>query len=166
MSERARNSLAVEQPDVVRAKESWQRFRAMMAASYIEPYRVLYVQTRNPTHALEAYRIARVFKIDVPGWILELFDQWAEALCVKRPKGAKTIADALGLGTKGGPSITSQANTQIRNLRIAQRVLELRDLTPERDTLDVFDQVAEEFAPLSSERVAGIWYELTRDVKL
>ena len=146
-----------------RAKGEWQRFKTMLAASYMAPHREFYMRTRNPFHALEAYRIARIFKIAIPDWILELFDQWAEVLCVTRPKGPKEIAGALGLTRpKGGPSITLQAEKNARNLQIARRVLELRDDNPERDMQDVFLQVAEEFDALSSERISAIWYELTR----
>jgi hypothetical protein len=79
---------------------------------------------------------------------------------VKQPKRAK-IAGALGLGAKrGGPSVFRQAKTQARDWWIAERVLMLREDDPKRATQDVFHQVAEEYS-LSSERVAGIWYELT-----
>lgn len=140
-------------------RETWERYKAALVERWFEIHYRLYARTRNPIHAFDAYRKARAIKKDVPGWVLELFDQWAETLCVNPPKGAKAIAHALGLGTKGGPAITSKAETQIRNLRIAERVLGLRD--PERDTQDIFLQVAEEFN-LSSERVAAIWYDLTR----
>jgi hypothetical protein len=147
----------------LREREAWRRLKAAAIEDLIEPRRALYLRTKNPVHALNAYRIARSTKIDIPGWILELFDQWAEVLCVKRPKGEKAIAGALGLiGQGGGPSITSQAETQIRNLRIARRVLELRERDPERSMQDVFDQVAKEIH-LSPERVSAIWRELMGD---
>lgn len=148
--------------------EEWHRVKAdlvrNMVKNRIERRRRLYTRTKNPMHALEAYRMARIVKIEVPSWILELFDHWAGALCVNPPKGAKAIADALGLGTKGGPSITIQAKNQARDLEIAERVLLLHDQYPDRDKLDIFGQVAEEFS-LSSDRLAGIWYDLMRGVK-
>lgn len=151
--------------DTPEDQERWQRFKARAGESFIERRRALYERTGNPIHALHAYRTSRVVKIAVPDWVLKLFDQWAYALCVESPKGAKAIADALGLGTKGGPSITSQAETEIRDLRIAERVFMLRNHHPENlGAQDVFDQVAKEFS-LSSERVAGIWHEMTRDPK-
>ncbi|HEX6901706.1 MAG TPA: hypothetical protein VF789_18410 [Thermoanaerobaculia bacterium] len=147
-------------------QEVWQREMVEFTRHMMERYRKQYLRNhRNPIHALNAYRLARLGKIDIPTWVLELFDQWAGALCGERPpKGAKAVADALGLGSKGGPSITKQAETQYRDLWIAERVLALRDSYPERDKLDIFLQVAEEFE-LSSERVAGIWSKLTRGVK-
>lgn len=145
-------------------QDGWLRFKAALAQEFIEHLHARYKHTPNPIHALEAYRLSRAVKIDVPGWILELFDQWAEVLCVNPPKGGKATADALGLGSKGGPSITAQAKTQARNVTIGQRVLFLRDRNPEGDKLDIFHEVAEEFG-LSSERVAAIWYELTHDIK-
>ena len=105
--------------------------------------------------------MARAFKVETPDWILELFDHWAAVLCVDSPTGAKAIADALGLGTKGGPSITLQAKKQARGLEIAERVLLLLDTRPEFKLPVIFDQVGDEFH-LSSERVASIWYGLTR----
>ena len=89
------------------------------------------------------------------------------------------IAAALGLATKGGPSITAQAEKDASDWWIAERVLmllrgrdkpempdapipEMKD--PKPGMLEVFNQVAEEFH-LSSERVAQIWYKLTSRVK-
>lgn len=144
--------------------EGWRRFKVAVVQQFIEKQRRLYTWTQNPIHALHAYRLSRAVKIDVPGWLFELFDQWAETLCVNPPKGKAKIADALGLGSKGGPSITSQAKTQARDLAIGERILFLRDRDPKRDKLDIFHIVAEEFK-LSSERVAGIWSELTRGTK-
>ena len=65
----------------------------------VEENRVLYSVHLNPVHALEAYRICRAAKVEIPEWTLEVFDQWAEVLCVDAPKGAKAIADALRLDT-------------------------------------------------------------------
>jgi hypothetical protein len=145
-------------------KEEWKRLRTAFIQSNIERYHRLYTWTRNPVHAFNAYRLSRHDKIDVPGWILELLDQWAEVLCVKSPKGGKAIADALGLGSKAGPSITKQAETEIRDLWIAEGILALRDRHPERPKLDIFHEIAEEFK-LSSDRVGSIWYELTGETK-
>jgi hypothetical protein len=142
----------------------FQRFKVALLRRGIERFRRLYARSRNPIHALQAFRMARAAKIDIPGWILELFDQWAEALCVEPPKEAKAIADALGLGTKAGPSITAQAQTQARDWWIADRVLVLRDCDPERDMQDIFLEVAEDYK-LSGESVSRIWYGLTRRVK-
>lgn len=151
----------VENPKPMDQEEWWwPRYRAKRAGEFIESRRVLFERSRNPVHAMEAYRITRIVKIDIPEWVLEVFDQWADVLCVKGPKGAKKIADALGLGIKGGgPSITAQAKTEARDWWIAERVLVLREDASNRATLDVFNQVAEEYS-LSSERVAAIWYEL------
>jgi hypothetical protein len=141
--------------------EGFERFKVAMVERLIEGRHVLYRRTRNPTHALHAYRIARSARLDLPAWVLSLFDQWAGVLCVQQPKGAKAIADALGLGAKGGPSVTAQAVTQARDLEIAQRVFNLRERDPERDTTDIFLTVGEEYH-LSSDRVQSIWYDITR----
>lgn len=157
----AQKEVEIENPKPMDQDWWWTRYRAKRAGEFIESRRVLFERSRNPVHAMDAYRISRIVKIDIPKWVLEVFDQWADVLCVKGPKGAKKIADALGLGTKGGgSSITSQAHTEARNWLIAERVLMLREDDSNRATLDVFNQVAEEYN-LSSERVAGIWYELT-----
>lgn len=142
--------------------EELQRLVIVSGQQVIERCHWLYQRTQNPIHALQAYRMSRMLKLDVPEWVFELLDQWAEALCVNPPKGGKAkIADALGLGLKGGGrSITSQTETQTRNLLIAQHVLFLRDRNPERERLDIFHEVAEK-CRLSSERVSAIWYELT-----
>jgi hypothetical protein len=141
--------------------EDWRRFKAGLIEEDLERRRALYMKSLNPVHALRAYRTARTSKIvDIPNWVLEMFDQWAEVLCVQQPKGAKAIANALRLGTNGGPAVTSQAKTQARDLQIASRVSVLRKIRPESSKMELFDQVAEEFG-ISSERVAGIWYELT-----
>jgi hypothetical protein len=144
--------------------EEWQRFKTQLIGMWIENRRRLYKRHQNPIHALNAYRIARSTKIEIPDWILEVFDKWAATLCVDSPKGAKAIADALGLGTKGGPSLTLQAENQARNLKIAERVLLLLDKQPEKGKLDIFGRVGEEFN-LSAERVSGIWYKLTCGIK-
>jgi hypothetical protein len=141
-------------------QEAWQEYKRSLFNLAIERRRRIYVRTRNPIHALEAYRMARAGKIDIPSWILEVFDDWANALCVSPPKGAKEIAAALGLATKGGPSITAQAKKDARDWWIAERVLGLLDRDPKPGMLDVFNQVAEEFH-LSSDRVSQIWYNLT-----
>jgi hypothetical protein len=154
---------AMEDPNPT-DQEAWQRFKANFIQRKTERYRRLYTRTRNPVHALNAYRLNRHTKNEVPAWILELFDQWAEVLCVQQLKGGKEISHALGFGSKGGPSITSKAEKETRDLWIAECVLALRDIYPERDKLDIFLQVAEKFE-LSSERVAGIWSKLTRGVK-
>lgn len=145
----------------------WRQFVAAMVQPLIKECHALYLDTANPIHALSAYRTARAAKIDIPVWILDLFDQWAEVLCVQRPKSAKAIADALGLGTKAGASVTKQAETQARNLLIVQRVYELRHgVGPygSEHSLEVaFSKAAEEF-DLSFESVRDIWYRLTRSV--
>lgn len=152
------------EPITEESKEEWQRFKAAFCKSKIERRHWLYTRTLNPIHAFHAYRMARAAKIDPPAWILELFDRWAEELCVKRPKGAKPIADALGLGSKAGPSTILRAETEARDLWIVERVFWLREFAPERNKLDIFGQVAEEFN-LSSDRVQSIWYDHTRGVK-
>jgi hypothetical protein len=140
--------------------EEWQRFMAASVRHSINRQHRLYTWTRNPIHAFRAYHLSRALKIDVPGWLFELLDQWAEVLCVNPPKGGKAIADALGLGSKGGPSITSQTKTQARNLEIVEHVFRLREGKPERGTQDIYLEVGEKFH-LSSDRVMSIWYELT-----
>lgn len=146
------------------SQEQWERFIVALFRNRIEHCCRLYTRSGNPIHALQAYRMARAAKIDIPGWTLELFDQWAETLCVKPPKKAQEIAPALGLAPEGGgPSIFSQAEKQARNHWIAVRVLRLRELDPNRGIQDIFLQVAEEYE-ISSERVSGIWYDLTHRV--
>ncbi len=148
-----------------RQLEAWQRSKAKSVKFFIERSRVLYARNRNPIHAFTAYRIARRMKLDIPGWVLELFDQWAKALCVERPKGGNAIVAALGLkGSGGGPSITAQAVIDSRDMFIAESVAVLIEGDPKPAMLDVFNQVADEYS-LSSERVASIWYELARPVK-
>jgi hypothetical protein len=49
----------------------WPQFRAKVAGELIESRRVLFERKQNPVHAMEAYRLARVVKIDIPGWVLE-----------------------------------------------------------------------------------------------
>ena len=143
----------------IRTKEEWRRFKTQLATPFLEERRALYERTRNPIHALAAYRFARSAKIDLPGWTLELFDRWAEVLLVKRPKGVKEIAGALGLkGGGGGPSLTSQAETQMRHMQIAQRVYELCD----GSTLEEALAATAEQCGFSFEHVRTIWYELTR----
>lgn len=150
----------VENPKPMDQDWWWPRHRAKVAGELIGSRRVLFERKQNPVHAMEAYRISRIVKIDTPEWVLEVFDQWADVLCVKGLRGTKAIADALGLGTKGGgPSIIQQAKKQARDWWIAERVLMLREDDSNRATQDVFNQVAEEYS-LSSERVAAIWYEL------
>jgi hypothetical protein len=142
------------------SQEAWQEYITSLFNFVIERRRQIYVRTRNPIHALDAYRAARAGKIDIPSWILEVFDDWAAALCVSPPKGAKEIAAALGLATKGGPSITAQAENDARDWWIAERVLVLLNTRPKCKLPVILDQVAEEY-DLSSERVTSIWYELT-----
>ncbi len=127
------------------SQEAWQECKTSLFMFAIERRRRLFTWTKNPIHALEAYRSARAGKIDIPSWILEVFDDWAAALCVTPPKGAKAIADALGLATKGGPSITAQAEKDARDWWIAERVLLLRDPKPDLPMLDVFNQGQEVF---------------------
>lgn len=172
---------------------AWQEYKLSLFKFTIERRRMLFTWTKNPIHALEAYRAARAGKIEVPSWILEVFDGWADALCVSPPKGAKEIAAALGLATKGGPSITAQAEIDARDWWIVERIVfalrdrgprpdapkpemldaemrdpmldaKKRDPKPEMLLLDVFNQVGEEFH-LSSERVQQIWYKLTGHLK-
>ena len=154
----------MSQEERQRSQEDWQRFNTSLFNFFVERRRRLFTWTQNPIHALEAYRAARAGKIDIPSWILEVFDGWADALCVRSPKGAKEITAALGLVTKGGPSLTAQAEKDARDWWIAERVLVLRERDPKREMLDVFGQVAEDFH-LSSERVAQIWYSVTGRIK-
>jgi hypothetical protein len=135
--------------------------------TWIENRRVLYERTRNPIHALDVYRLTRSLKTEIPGWVLELFDRWAKVLCEEQPEGGgMKIAKALGLVSKGGgPPLTTQAKIDWRNVRIVQRVLELRDA--EGQTLDeAFYKAADEFPSLTRDGVSGIWYELMGDAKL
>ena len=155
----------MSQEEWQQSQEAWEEYKLSLFKFALERRHRIYVQTRNPIHALEAYRAARAGKIDIPSWILEVFDDWAVALCVNPPKGAKEIAAALGLATKGGPSITAQAEKDSRDWWIAERVLALLNRDPKPgNMLDVFSQAAQEFH-LSPERVAGIWYNLIQGGK-
>ena len=99
---------------------------AMMDARVIGLRYALYLQTGNPTHAWRAYATARRLNVAVPPWVLDYFDACAKALTTTTHTSAKSIADALGLGTKGGRLVTRQADTDERNLAMMMRIDQLR----------------------------------------
>jgi hypothetical protein len=93
----------------------------------IAEQRALYNDNRNPMHAFKAYRCARAAKVDVPEWVLEMLDEWAELLLVQRPGArGKDIARALGLAGPGRGTVMARAKTKTRYLYLAQRIAELQ----------------------------------------
>ena len=161
------------------------QFRAVMGAYVIDGKQALYRQTRNPIHAWSAYHTARTLNVAIPDWVLDYFDASAKAITSTTHSSAKAIADALGLGTKGGPTVTRQAAIQVRNLAIVERILYLMDrptrselkaladahglkgpgVDPgDRPLLAILDQVAGEY-DLDVNQVQAIYYKMIRPPK-
>jgi hypothetical protein len=109
-------------------------YRARIAEYCIGRWHALYLRTKNPVHALGAYRHARTLKVAIPAWVFECVDQWATVFDPFDPWGAllttteypsaKAIADALHIGTKGGETVTRKAARELRNLAIVADVLD------------------------------------------
>ena len=155
---------------------------ALAGAVVIDHSHVLYAMTGNPVHAWRAYLAARRYGVPIPSWALDYLDGCAEALtAADSPRSGKAIADVLGLGKRGGASVTTQAETEKRDLDIVDQVEALRqgdpqriadvaeqlglaDLAeelrrkPDRRADDIFAKVAERFG-LSYERVRDIYYK-------
>ena len=108
------------------------QFNAVIAAYHIERRRALYLHTANPIHAWSAYRIARVLKVAVPPWVLDVFDTWAEVLTEGTHDSKSAIADALKIGKRGGPLVTEQAKSELRDLQMVARIEHLRRQRPTR----------------------------------
>ncbi len=162
------------------------QFKVMMAAYVIDRKQALYVQTGNPVHAWAAYDTARKLDVAIPAWVLDHFDACAKVLTTTKHSSAKAIADALGLGTKGGPTVTRQAAIQVRNLAIVERIVQLQDrptrselkamavahglkgdgVDPgDRPLLDILVQVAEEYR-LDVNQVQAIYYKMIRPAEV
>jgi hypothetical protein len=141
----------------------------VFATVYCGKRNALYFQTRNPLHAWEAYRIARASQVEVPAWVLTYMDQVAGSLLsAKGRKSAAACAEALGLSTRGGPSLARQAETDARDLMIVERIDTLQcsshvghadyDL---RDKSGIMQRVADEYQ-LSVDHVHKIYSRLVR----
>jgi prophage regulatory protein len=158
------------------------QFKAMMAAHAIDLKQALYLQTGNPVHAWAAYDASRKLELAIPAWVLDYFDACAQVLITAKHSSAKSIADALGLGTKGGPTVTRQAAIQVRNFAIVERIVHLRErpirselkamaaahglkgngVDPcDRPLLVILDQVAGEY-DLDVNQVQAIYYKMIR----
>lgn len=77
-------------------------FKAVMAAHLIDRRQALYRQAGNPIHTWSAYHTAPTLGVAIPASVLDYFDASAKALTTTTYTSAKAIADALGLGNKGG----------------------------------------------------------------
>jgi hypothetical protein len=144
-----------------------ERFKAAIAAAFIEPQEELYRRTGNPIHLWHAYVLARQGGMPIPDWVLAYIDSVARVLTGPTgPNSPKAIADALGLGTKGGPSKARQAGINQRHLDIVNHILVLLDAPAvhrsrdlDLDRFGIMNRVADAHG-LSVERVQQIYYEM------
>ena len=162
-----------------------KQVKEMFDARAINWWRALYLQTGNPIHVWRAYATARKLDVAVPDWVLDYFDACANALTTRTHTSAKAIADALALGSRGGPLVTRQAKIDERNLEIVMRIdqlqnrpthAELKALADEhglkgegvdpgdRTLLFIIDQVAGEFR-LDVNQVQAIYYQMIHPPK-
>ena len=147
--------------------EESRRIKAAFATVFIERSQALYRHSGNPMHAWRAFDIARHGGVPVSDWVLDYLDHVAKALtAAPGPSTTKAVADALGLGIKGGPSMAQQARTDQRHLDIVEEILFLQERSDRedadldlRDTLGIMQRVAGEYA-LSLERVQALYYEM------
>ena len=145
------------------------RIKAALATVFIERSQALYLQTGNPIHAWRVYELARHGGVPLPDWVLDYFDKVAKVLTAPPgPTSPKAIADALGLGTKGGPSKALQAQTDQRHLDIVDHIRFLQERATRddvdldlRDELGIMQRVADEYG-LSLDRVQALYYEMLR----
>jgi len=146
------------------------RLKAVLATHYMERSYALHLKTANPIHAWRVYELARHGGLPIPHWVLSYFDRVAKALTAPAgPASPKAIADALGLGTKGGPSKAAQARTDQRDLDIVGEIVFLQDRADTaipgdekldlRDDLGIMQHVADEHG-LSLERVQAVYYKM------
>jgi hypothetical protein len=175
-------ALARAPQGITHADGGEEQFKAWVAAHFIGRREVLYRQTKNPIHVWKAYITARQLAVGFPDWVLSYFDRSAEALTTRPFGSAKAIADALGLGKAGGPSVTRKAATDERNLAIVERIVALKErptreelqtlarthglkchlVDPgDRSLLEILTQVAEEFR-LDVKTVQSIYYAILR----
>lgn len=154
---------------------------AMFYRQMADPLHALYRHTKNAIHVWSAYRLARTWRMPIPDWVLDYLDACAVAVTTT-PTSAKTMADAIGLGTRLGSGVTRQAATDRRHLEMVERIIQLRQRPSRRDLetlkrryhvteqivdpgdrtlLDILTQVADEFG-LSLDRTTAIYYTLTR----
>ena len=146
------------------AMELSRRIKATLATVFIDRSQALYRHSGNPMHAWRAFDIARHGGIPIPDWVLEYLDPVAKALtAAPGPSTPKAVADALGLGIKGGPSMAQQARTDQRHLDIVEHILFLQERSDRedadldlRDTLGIMQRVADEYG-LSLERVQALY---------
>ncbi len=101
------------------------RISNWIASQAMNRRHALYLKTKNPIHAWFAYQTARQLDVEIPGWVLEYFDNCASKLALPH-KSAKSLADSFGIGRRGGRMVTKQAEKDIRDLRIVERVIQLR----------------------------------------
>jgi hypothetical protein len=162
-----------------------EQMKEWAAAHLIGRRELLYRKSGNPIHVWRAYATARTLHVAIPDWVLVYFDRCAQTLATGTHKSAKAIADALELGTRGGPGVTRKAATEERNLAMVERILalqerptraELEALADEhalekpvvdpgdRGLLDILTQVAEEYG-LRVDAVTGIYYKMIRASK-
>jgi hypothetical protein len=161
-----------------------KQLNAMVVAHTIDLRHALYLRRRNPIHVWRAYAAARQLGVPVPDWVLDYFDTCAKALAT-RHSSAKAIADALGLGTRGGRLVTGQADTDERNVAIVERIDQLQSRPSRRelqaladahglktDVVDpgdrtllvILEQVAAEYH-LDVNQVQAIYYKMIRPLE-
>ncbi len=107
----------------------------------------------NPVHVWRAYLAARKGAHPIPPWILQYFEQSAQALEPIFTKKGETvepreITDALGLTGRagGGDGPVKQTQTRSRQLAMAQLVFALeKQKAGEWTRPDVISHVADEF---------------------
>lgn len=167
------------------AADPEQRLKSILDGRTLNLRHALYLQTRNPIHAWRAFATARKLDVAVPDWVLDYFDACAKALTGTTYTSAKEIADALGLGSRGGRLVTRQADTDERNLEMVMRIEQLRNrptraelkvmmdahklkgevVDPgDRTLLVILDQVGTEFN-LDVNQVQAIYYNMIRAPK-
>jgi hypothetical protein len=145
------------------------RFKAAIAAAFMEQSEEGYARSRNPIHLWRLYAVARQTEQPLPRSVLTYLDRVALALTAPDgPTSPQAVAAALGLATKGGPSKTKRAITEGRDLDVVARMRALQDLARRfpgtdpslQDPMGILDRVAVEYG-LSVERVQGIYYAVT-----
>jgi hypothetical protein len=154
-----------------RVERSLEDLRAYLATWRINKCLALYLVTRNGTHAWTAYRLAREAHLSIPDWVLTYFDEAVVALGAATT--VKAVADAFGLGSKGGPFATNKARNDWRNLDVIQFVDHFKATDPQtldpalRRALELngpFWLVGQRMTPkLSAERVQEIYYQAFKD---
>jgi len=149
-----------------------QKARAMaaFANAVFEQRQALYQRTGNPFHVWHAFVSARRMRVSTPPWVLQYFDEVAEALTVAQgSRSPQAIAEALSLATRGGPSKARQAEIDERALDIVGRIWALQNVPKAHrqvdlgihDHLGILQRVAEEYK-LSVDRVRALYRQVIR----